>query len=87
MHKQTTAITHPYRPHTQIIDALFVGLQRKHKALAERSKGAVEYRVSFTFAEVYGEVVQDLMNSQNRDLPLVEDPVEGMRAEGLTISG
>jgi len=71
----------------QIIDAVFVGLHRKGKALAERAQGTLSYNVTFTFCEIYDEVVQDLLNSQNRDLPLTEDLIQGMVVEHLTESG
>lgn len=71
----------------QIIDSVFVGLHRKGKALAERAQGTLDYSVSFTFCEIYDEVVQDLLNSQNRDLTLSEDLIEGMKVDHLTVSG
>ena len=71
----------------KIIDSVFVGLHRKGKALAERAQGTLDYSVSFTFCEIYDEVVQDLLNSQNRDLTLSEDLIEGMKVDHLTVSG
>lgn len=32
-------------------------------------------------------ITQDLLNSQNRDLPLSEDLIEGMLVDHLTVSG
>lgn len=45
------------------------------------------FDLELSFVEIYDEIIQDLLNSQKRDLPLREDPVHGMRVQGVTVAG
>eukprot|EP00980_Cylindrotheca_fusiformis_P005168 scaffold1101_cov123-Cylindrotheca_fusiformis.AAC.6 len=71
----------------RFISEVFHEMQQKKELSAkagERTPSLLEYRVSASFLEVYGEDVYDLLDRERKSLPLREDSVGGVVVTGLT---